>query len=105
MKAIRFTVLPFYRVNHNLAPLICLTLVAAASAAQTTATSQAARPLDPGKPIERKLAAGESQAYEVRLTKGQFMRATFDQRGIDVVIDVFGPTGGKIASVDGPTGA
>jgi CHAT domain-containing protein len=58
--------------------------------------------LEPGKPIERELAGGESHSYGVALVAGQFCQAVVDQRDIDVVVALYGTDGGKIVQVDSP---
>jgi hypothetical protein len=105
MKVTRFLTPRFVRVARNIALLFFAGMLGALAAArQDGANSQQGHTLEIGKPIERRMAAGEIHPYEVRLTKGQFLRAVFDQRGIDVVVDVIGPEGDKIASIDSPNG-
>jgi erythromycin esterase len=60
--------------------------------------------LELGKPVEREMRAGEIHAYYVSLVTGQFLRATIDQRGIDVIVTVFDPDGKKIFEIDSPNG-
>lgn len=62
------------------------------------------RPLEQGKPAERELKAGETHAYQITLEQGQFLGAAVNQRGIDVVVRVFAPDGGKITDIDSPNG-
>jgi len=61
--------------------------------------------LEQGKPIERELAGGEVHAYSIQLTAGQFLSVVVDQRGIDVVVSLFGPDGKQLIEVDSPSGA
>jgi tetratricopeptide (TPR) repeat protein len=61
--------------------------------------------LDPNKPIERELAGGQVHAYRITLAAGQYLRVVVDQRGIDVVVALFGPDGKKLAEIDSPNGA
>jgi CHAT domain-containing protein len=58
--------------------------------------------LESGKPIERELAGGESHSYLLTLAAGQFCQAVVDQRGIDVVVSLYGPDGRKIVELDSP---
>ena len=60
--------------------------------------------LELGKPIERELAGGQSHSYQITLAAGQYLHAVVDQRGIDVVVRVFGPDGKQILEVDSPNG-
>src|SRR5262245_44148315 len=38
------------------------------------------QPLEPGRPIERELAGGQSHYYRLALNAGQYLRLTVDQR-------------------------
>ena len=54
------------------------------------------RTLEPGKPIDRDLAAGEVHSYRLVLTSGQYARVVIDQLGINVAVSLFGADGKKI---------
>jgi CHAT domain-containing protein/tetratricopeptide (TPR) repeat protein len=58
--------------------------------------------LGPGPGVERQLAVGATDAYPIELVAGQYLVAAFDQRGIDVAVDVFGPGHRLLFTVDGP---
>ncbi|MBW8878636.1 MAG: CHAT domain-containing protein [Acidobacteria bacterium] len=58
--------------------------------------------LRPGEPVERDLAAGESQVHQVELSAGRPWLLTVEQRGIDVVVEVSAPDGKRLAAVDSP---
>src|SRR6266508_1964087 len=58
------------------------------------------RPLEPGKPIERELAGGQSHAYQITLSAGQFMKVIVEQRGIDFVIVLLGTDAKQIMEFD-----
>ncbi|HKX26542.1 MAG TPA: hypothetical protein VJ302_02510, partial [Blastocatellia bacterium] len=45
---------------------------AQAPAAQAPAIEQPARPLEPGRPVERELAGGQSHTYQLTLAVGQY---------------------------------
>ncbi|HEX8091359.1 MAG TPA: tetratricopeptide repeat protein, partial [Blastocatellia bacterium] len=62
------------------------------------------RMLEPGKPIEREIAGGQSHSYNVALNSDEYLHLVVDQRGIDVKVLVFAPDGTKIIEVDSPTG-
>ena len=61
--------------------------------------------LEQGKPIERELSGGESHSYQLNVTNGQYARVIVEQKGIDVVVSVFGPDGKLITAVDNPNGS
>lgn len=54
-----------------------------------------------GTPVERDLAAGETQTYRAELAAGRAWRITAEQRGIDVELATTGPDGRRV-TVDGP---
>src|SRR6185503_8290371 len=60
--------------------------------------------LTPGRPLEKELAANDRHAYRVDLKSGQVLYAVVDQRGVDVVVTVFGPDGKQISEIDSPNG-
>jgi CHAT domain-containing protein/Tfp pilus assembly protein PilF len=62
-----------------------------------------ARQLEQRKPIERELAGGQSHTYQITLTADQYVKLVVDQRGIDVVVRLFGPDGKQIAEFDSET--
>ena len=74
------------------------------SAAPLTQNEAAATSIQPGKPIERSIAAGETQSYTLAMTVGQYAHITVDQRGVDVVVTTFAPSGNKLVEFDGPNG-
>lgn len=57
-----------------------------------------------GKSIEKELKGGESHSYSLAVDKGEFVYVEVDQRGIDVVVRVYDPTGKKTDEVDSPNG-
>lgn len=58
------------------------------------------RTLKLGEPIERELAGGQSHTYQVTLSKDQYLNTVVEQRGIDVVVTLFGPDGKQIFEFD-----
>jgi CHAT domain-containing protein len=62
--------------------------------------NQQAQQLEPGKPIERELTEGQSHSYQMTLAAGQYVRLVVDQRGIDMVVKLFGPDGKQIRPFD-----
>jgi CHAT domain-containing protein/Tfp pilus assembly protein PilF len=69
-----------------------------------TQGGQDIRVLEPGKPIEQELAGGQVHTYQITLGADQFLHVVVDQRGIDVVVKLFGPDGKQLAEVDSPNG-
>ncbi|HYV06402.1 MAG TPA: CHAT domain-containing tetratricopeptide repeat protein [Blastocatellia bacterium] len=60
--------------------------------------------LELGKPVERELAGGEIQVFRIQLTANQYVKLVAEQKGIDVIVSLFGPEGEKIVEVDSPNG-
>jgi CHAT domain-containing protein/tetratricopeptide (TPR) repeat protein len=60
--------------------------------------------LSRGSGAERELAGGETDAWEIDLAAGQYLFVTFDQRGIDVIVNVYGPDHRPLIEVDRPYG-
>jgi CHAT domain-containing protein/tetratricopeptide (TPR) repeat protein len=77
------------------------TLSAPAVAAQD---EKEIRPLELHKAVERELAGGQSHSYLITLAAGQYLGVVADQRGIDVVVTLFGPDGKQLVEVDSPNG-
>src|SRR4030095_3432302 len=50
--------------------------------------------------IERELPVGEKHCFSFTLTAGQFVQAVVEQRGIDVVVRIFGEDGKLLTNVD-----
>jgi CHAT domain-containing protein/tetratricopeptide (TPR) repeat protein len=63
-----------------------------------------ARPLEAGKPIEREMAGGQKHYYKIALEAGQYLRLIVDQRGIDLIVTLFGPDDKQIFTMDSPNG-
>lgn len=74
------------------------------SSVNPSQNEQGISPLRPGVPIERELAGGQTHSYQLLLVSNQFLHVVVDQRGIDVVVALFGPDGKKQAEVDSPGG-
>ncbi|MCI0387841.1 MAG: tetratricopeptide repeat protein, partial [Acidobacteria bacterium] len=56
--------------------------------------------LEPGKPVERELAGGESQSYLITLASGQFLQAIIGQGELDLTATLFGPDGRQVGQFD-----
>ncbi|HEX7958962.1 MAG TPA: CHAT domain-containing tetratricopeptide repeat protein [Terriglobales bacterium] len=73
-------------------------LIKAQSAAPENPTAIAT--LEPGKPLDRELNAGQTHSYQVAVSEGQHVTIVVEQHGIDVVVKCFGPDGKLIADTD-----
>ncbi len=71
----------------------------------TAQKSDDVRALEPGKPIERELSGSEVHFYQITLVAGQFLRVVIDQRGINLIVILYGPDTRKIAEIDSPIGS
>ena len=78
-------------------------LIAGQTAAQESKQTEV-RELRVGEPVEVELKGGEAHAYRVTVTLGQYLRVVVEQKGIDVVVSLFGPDGKKLTEVDSPNG-
>lgn len=52
--------------------------------------------LEAGRPIENVLAGGQTQRFGVVLQKKQYASIVFEQRGVDLVITLYGPDDAKL---------
>lgn len=107
-----FSLLPEWRLMASAERLVSLSL----SINNLTAQQPASPPgqskdgadtqsLELGQAVERELAGGQMHSYRIALEAGQFLHVVIEQRGIDVVVTLFGPDGKKLAEVDSPNGA
>ncbi len=60
--------------------------------------------LIPGEAIERALDGEEVHVYRLELKAGHLLRAVIEQQGIDLVVVLRAPGGGRLAEFDSPTG-
>ncbi len=60
--------------------------------------------LTPGLNQERLLGPADNHIYTINLSEGAAVLGEADQRGVDLVIDIFGPDGKLIRTVDSPNG-
>ena len=70
------------------------------------ARSEPPRPLASraGVRVLRHLGIGEVHAYEVELRAGTYLLARLEQRGVDAVVSLAGPSGQEILQIDNPNG-
>ncbi|HYG11829.1 MAG TPA: CHAT domain-containing protein [Pyrinomonadaceae bacterium] len=57
------------------------------------------------QPLVRELSAGQMHTYRLTLNSGQFIRAVFDQRGLDVEVSLMDAGGRELLRVNNPVGA
>src|SRR5215510_13272876 len=76
------------------AGMLLLLSFVAASAQQPTLPL-----LSPGT---HELRGGQTNSYRLLLKAGEFLHATVDQNGIDVVVAIFGPDGKQLSESDSP---
>jgi enterochelin esterase-like enzyme len=69
-----------------------------------SAVGQEPKNLTAGFREERTLGRGENHVYTVDLESGAAILGEADQHGVDLVIDMFGPDGKLIRTVDSPNG-
>lgn len=59
-----------------------------------------ASPINVGQPVAREMRGGEEHAYQLTLSAGQYARIELEQKGIDVVLALFGADNKQIVKVD-----
>ena len=62
------------------------------------------KPLAPDQTIEHRLPGGKTESYRLDLDQGDFVSVGVEQKGLDVVVRLFGPSGDKLTEVDSPNG-
>ena len=50
------------------------------------------------------MGLGQSHVYSILLNEKQYFQFVVEQRGIDVLVQVFSPTGQSLARIDTPNG-
>lgn len=70
----------------------------------TALTFATAQKLEAGKTFEREINSGEKHAYDVQLKKDEALNLVVEQRGVDVVLNVYAPDGTLAADLDTPNG-
>src|SRR5690242_12584114 len=74
------------------------------TSAETIQKKADAQLLEPGRTIDKEIAGDETHFYRLVLAAGQFFHATFVQRGVNLLITLYGPDDKKIADFDSPNG-
>jgi enterochelin esterase-like enzyme len=57
-----------------------------------------------GKPVEKPMRAGEAHRYRIEVPAGNVISGVVMQKGIDVALATFDPTGKQLGSFDSPNG-
>jgi CHAT domain-containing protein/Tfp pilus assembly protein PilF len=57
-------------------------------------------PLELGQPVERKLDSSESHSFDLSLAQGHFIHIVAEQRGVDLALALFNPSGRQIVDVN-----
>ncbi|HEY2962262.1 MAG TPA: tetratricopeptide repeat protein, partial [Pyrinomonadaceae bacterium] len=83
-------------------PQFLVGLLAALAISALSGFAQTAKELPALAAVTRDLKGGETHAYRIGLTSGQFLHATVEQQDIDVVTAVFGPDGKQLTESDSP---
>jgi CHAT domain-containing protein len=91
-------------VSRGIFSALWLSFFLSASFAQATTSpnQQNTQTLPTFAAQERELKGGETHAYRVALTSGQFFYALVEQKGIDVSVALFAPDGQEIGEADSP---
>ena len=58
--------------------------------------------MPPSQSAEHTIQEGETQAYELRLAAGDFLRVTVEQEAVDLELSLLAPDGRQVSLVDGP---
>jgi len=83
-----------------LAALLLLISLSTATTAQSDQTV-----LQPGTPLQRTISPGESHTFTIDLSDEQYLQFVVDQKGIDLIVRVFSPTGKSLGDFDTSNGA
>jgi ketosteroid isomerase-like protein len=76
------------------------------AAQQPLSASAKARTLDVSKPVERELAgADQPHSYLIDLKRGDMLDLAVEQRGVDVILQLYAPDGQLLGEYDSPNGA
>lgn len=63
-----------------------------------------AEKLEPGKAVEKSVRKGESHRYRVEAGAAMVVKGLVTQKGIDVALHTYDPTGKHLAEIDSPNG-
>lgn len=83
---------------------LCFCILGLCFALVTNAQTTDVRTLTQGQTLERELAGGESHYYKIKVAANQYLKIIVEQKGIDVVVELYLPDGKKLVEVDSPNG-
>ncbi len=63
-----------------------------------------ARTLTAGETLEPELSGGASHSYKIKASANQYLKIIIEQKGIDIVAELYFPDGKKLLEVDSPNG-
>lgn len=72
--------------------------------ARQAAARQPVQELTPGRVTGAELGGGQTHSYKISLQSDQYLYVVVDQRGIDVVVKLYGPDGDLLREIDSPNG-
>jgi len=84
--------------------LVFLIACSTSSAPPPPAAKPVGDPLEKGKVVEKELKAHESHRYLIKLPAGQVARGVVMQKGIDIQLITYSPSGKKLGEFDSPNG-
>ncbi|HLL14307.1 MAG TPA: CHAT domain-containing protein [Pyrinomonadaceae bacterium] len=87
------------RIAASLGLLLCFFIMQGDDAPSLAHAQAGMQPL-----LVRELSAGQMHTYRMTLSSGQFIRAVFDQRGLDVEIALVDGDGRELLRVNNPVG-
>lgn len=82
--------------------LACVLLLIYATT--SSAFQQPHESLEIGKPIKGELKLGSKAVYSIEVAAGKTVAIQVYQKGVDVIVRAFAPSGKKLAGVDAPIG-
>ena len=76
------------------------TLALSLSLTGLTQATQEPRSTEPGQPVEREIAGGQTHTYQIKRTTGQFMRIRVAPQDVNVALTLIATDGKQVATVN-----